>query len=95
MTTKEFKTKIMDELKRYVESTQRMIEKDANKFDETFDKAQLAAYQEIMSIVEDVPIEGSVGLNLIEGQRYKCLENLHWSCGEGVMFTKGNVYVVI
>ena len=96
MTTKEIKEQVLAKLQCNVESVKQLLVEDKeSNFDDRYDRGLLAGYYEAMALIEDIPAEGCTPLKLEIGQRYKCLADLHYESGEGVMFTKGNVYIVI
>lgn len=96
MTIKEIKANLLDKIQGYVDSIQRLLEEDKNSgHDDSYDRGCLTTYQNVMAMIEDISSEDAVPLLLAEGERYRCLQDLHFEDSDGLMFTKGNTYVVI
>ena len=96
MTIKEIKTNLLGRIQGYVDSVQRLLEEDKNSgYDDAYDRGCLNTYQNVMAMIEDISSEDAVPILLAEGERYRCLQDLHFEESDGLMFTKGNTYVVI
>lgn len=96
MTIKEIKANLLGRIQGYVDSVQRLLEEDNNSgHDDAYDRGCLATYQNVMAMIEDISSEDAVPILLAEGERYRCLQDLHFEDSDGLMFTKCNTYVVI
>ena len=94
MTIKEIKTNLLGRIQGYVDSVQRLLEEDKNSgYDDAYDRGCLNTYQNVMAMIEDISSEDAVPILLAEGERYRCLQDLHFEESDGLMFTKGNTYV--